>query len=761
MLGDGLSRPVEYITKAIHPSLCPILILLSRLKPSLISSETQDALDPFLLVPFIQMCATQSNFRVRVLASRALTGLVSNEKLVSVLSEIVHCLPNGRNQMNMAADVSVIPASVSSKFDGGETKTSRPISFNSVHGALLQLSSLLDINCRSLPDTTKKDQILGDLVQVLLKCAWIGSMKTCPCPTLNASYLHVLDQMHGIARSYVGSQHITAIRILLLELSSEYLGMEKSHGLAWHDPTKDDLRRDAVASYFSCRFGENVEDLEEGFHYFQRSQLLPSISEMPMNEISVSALQEQVMFCISDATYEVRTAILKKLFHLVQRLKPVVANDVIYIWAENHLQSTIGSFEQHCEANEAKRDPSVLHGVCVKQFSALLKNSVFINHGTNGVFVRDSGREDKSTKELEAYKCIESFIILVKQRSLPSEPVNMRKAAAESIIASGLLEEAVSVASLVSNNQILDEESHVFDIEEVSSEFEVSDLPNLYGCRILDLWFTCIRLLEDEDVVLRERLAKNVQTCIMNSRGLSRNHCGGSVPSQVARVIELSFEFLSSTFGHWLKYLDFLLLWVFDTASTVNSLGDLVRQIFDKEIDNHHEEKLLICQICCAQLEKLLDAKSLSVGPSSEICSKDNIDMFLQQWRLKLINQLTSFARNYFETERTDWIGGIGNHKDTFTSLYANLLGLYALANGSSKICHLPEEQSYSDHNLYLSEFADLRSIMGPYLRNPLIYNLYSLVIKTHEKVFGVLADQEESNECSALENFDPYFLLR
>ncbi|KAJ0975270.1 hypothetical protein J5N97_017235 [Dioscorea zingiberensis] len=95
MLGDGLSRPVEYMTKAIHPSLCPILILLSRLKPSLISSETQDALDPFLLVPFIQMCATQSNFRVRVLASRALTGLVSNEKLVSVLSEIVHCLPNG------------------------------------------------------------------------------------------------------------------------------------------------------------------------------------------------------------------------------------------------------------------------------------------------------------------------------------------------------------------------------------------------------------------------------------------------------------------------------------------------------------------------------------------------------------------------------------------------------------------------------------------------------------------------------------------
>ncbi|KAJ6816902.1 thyroid adenoma-associated protein-like protein [Iris pallida] len=71
LLGDESSSHRESnIMKSIHPSLCPILILLSRLKPSLISSVTDDALDPILFMPFIQRCGTQSNFRVRLLASR-------------------------------------------------------------------------------------------------------------------------------------------------------------------------------------------------------------------------------------------------------------------------------------------------------------------------------------------------------------------------------------------------------------------------------------------------------------------------------------------------------------------------------------------------------------------------------------------------------------------------------------------------------------------------------------------------------------------
>ncbi|GJT93699.1 hypothetical protein Tco_1082544 [Tanacetum coccineum] len=61
LLTNGSSEHVgSNLAKAVHPSLCPMLILLSRLKPSTIASESEDLLDPFLLMPFIRRCSTQS-----------------------------------------------------------------------------------------------------------------------------------------------------------------------------------------------------------------------------------------------------------------------------------------------------------------------------------------------------------------------------------------------------------------------------------------------------------------------------------------------------------------------------------------------------------------------------------------------------------------------------------------------------------------------------------------------------------------------------
>ncbi|GJY61603.1 hypothetical protein Tco_0462260 [Tanacetum coccineum] len=85
------------LAKAVHPSLCPMLFLLSRLKPLTITSESGDLLDHFLLMPFIRRCSTQSNLQVRVLASKALTGLISNENVLAIFANIVTELPSERN----------------------------------------------------------------------------------------------------------------------------------------------------------------------------------------------------------------------------------------------------------------------------------------------------------------------------------------------------------------------------------------------------------------------------------------------------------------------------------------------------------------------------------------------------------------------------------------------------------------------------------------------------------------------------------------
>lgn len=811
MLGDGCSRHVELnMVKAIHPSLCPILILLSRLKPSLISSGTDDPLDPFLFIHFIQRCATQSNFRVRVLASRALMGLVSNEKLQTVINEIVHGLPHGRHQMPTSR------ASVSAnESNGNRTRAICAASFNSIHGLLLQLSSLLDNNCRNLIDIVKKDQILGKLIEVLGKCSWIGSINLCPCPTLNCSYLRVLDLMLDIARTYTTSQHLATIQTLLFELASECLGAENSIGSLLHDPTKDELRRQAASSYFSCLFGGIPEDPEEDIQ-LKRFALTPlNLARMSV-EISPFELQERIMSCISDSTYEVRIATLKSLLRLVKSMKPGDEDGIIYKWARSNLQpmlinvlfveenpkcvcyilriifnwnglqlampndlpveksnyvgtdldSVICFWDRLVHLNStmmrAKTREIILccMGICVKHFVELLRSSVYSNQPqvekeTTGY----DSRIDQAVSWAKAFGNISLFISLVKHHSSPSEPLNMRKATAEAIVASGLLEEAQSVASFVSNSHVPSEETYVSDMDGRFSQLKLLEVINLYACRILDLWFTCIQLLEDEDVGLRQRLARNVQKCL-NFKGLNGSLINDAVPTQVDRVIESSFEFLSSIFGHWVGYFNYLSRLVLSSATSVSSRGDLVRQIFDKEIDNHHEEKLMICQICCSHLKQLSTSKPWVVRVD-EGFSKNTIEALLQSWRRRFLCQLVSVITSFLNTEgRTDWIGGIGNHKDAFVSIFANLLGLYALIQ-----CPCEDYNSLSQisdtHKIYVSEFEELRVLIRPFLGNPLISNLYFLVIQSHEKMLGVLLTPEFRGGYSIWDSFDPYFLLR
>lgn len=105
--------------------------------------------------------------------------------------------------------------------------------------------------------------------------------------------------------------------------------------------------------------------------------------------------------------------------------------------------------------------------------------------------------------------------------------------------------------------------------------------------------------------------------------------------------------------------------WVLRVESCVAPQGDLVGRVFDKEIDNHYEEKLLISQICCSNMEKLLILKSWA--------DKDEFRSYLHGWRARFSHQLVSYDEDHLgKQEGNDWIGGMGNHKDAFLPLYAN-----------------------------------------------------------------------------------------
>jgi thyroid adenoma-associated protein len=636
------------------------------------------------------------------LASKAITGLVSNEKLHEVITNVLAYL---------AKDQLVLP-------------------FNSIHGLLLQLYSLLDSNCRGLSDLLKKDLIVSDVTQVLSTCLWLGNGT---CPLVSSSYLRVLDLLLGISRTISGGSRVTAtVQSLLFELSAQHLDVEISEVLEiMHDPTKIEMREQATVSYFSCLSKGRCDfsDEEVLFHRFGLSKM--DMAEIPQVEIHPTQLQKRILSCVTDYTYEVRAATMKQLLKMVNCFGPGDEKGVFYQWALNGLWHVLMD-RLHAEENpkcvyyilkiifswsSQFKDPFEAVTLVFPFWDRLVKlNGTVLQSKTKEIiiccmsicmkhFVKLLESPISSWARVDvnmqlSIDAINSFVKLVKGCSDPSQPVNMRKAACDSIIASSLLEEATRRNGNGSENK---------------------SVIKLF----LDLWFISIQLLEDEDASLRLRLAKYVERIVSRRLDCGLSCDDDSVPSQVDKVIELSFDFLSSEFGNCIEYLNCLAQRVLDTSSYANSRGDLVRQIFDKEIDNHHEEKLLICQICCANLQKLV------VSSKSE-----EIQLFAEHWRRQFLQQLVLFVSSYADSGRNvDWIGGLGNHKDAFIVVYAYLLGIYALS---------PPDPMEKSNGLKLSEF----SIIRPFLGNPLISKLYSLVTRNLQ-------------ESSILDGFDPYFLLR
>ncbi|GAA0169120.1 scaffold/adaptor protein [Lithospermum erythrorhizon] len=788
MLTNGSSEHLgANLKNVVHPSLCPMLILLSRLKPSAIASNAGDSLDPALFMPFIRSCSIQSNYKIRVLASRALTGLVSNEKLPLLLLNIVSEIPS---EEYMGSD---LPSSLNLN----------RCSYNSVHGMLLQLNALLDTNCRNLTDSSKKDAILGDLTDVLVSRSWIGRPHKCFCPTLSTCLLQVLDNMLSISKSCELRKSAGPIRKILLELTSECLDTGRLLGPSYYDPTLTELRRQAVISFFNCVRRSPKEVTEEDVTW---TTDLSKASDM---DVSSSKFKEKLLGCMSDASYEVRVAALKWLFSFLKETKPIGDNSgpkcevgkvlcanidlhsvlakllsdeknnkctyyilkIMYSWnvlcfqldgqhtsdtlcVENMNHDSVFQFWDklvylYKMTRHAKTRQALICclGVCVKRISGIFLSSICLDKTSN-----QSTEYTHSDPEAMAsfYDRINYFVDLIKEHSNAAEPVNMRRAAAESIAASGLLDQAQALGFVVSNVCMPHQNQY--------SRFSEKEAINMYAHRVLDLWLMSIKLLEDEDEELRRQLALDMQRlAVLKDHKIGSST--GVVPSQVEKVIEMCVAHLSSIFGHWVDYIDFLCHWVLSAANSANydaSVGDLVRRVFDKEIDNHHEEKLLICQICCYHLEKLPLTKSSTVG----FCDRGQIRNFLSSWRERFCQQLMTFVNDHVgeQLEGMDWIGGVGNHKDAFLPIYANLLAIYALSN-----C-LRHDQETEDSDYSLSELTELGQLIRPFTRNPQIGNLYKLIVKSHENVFGSVAHHLAANSSEYFgvwEEFDPYFLLR
>ncbi|XP_078352490.1 tRNA (32-2'-O)-methyltransferase regulator THADA-like isoform X2 [Oculina patagonica] len=149
---------------AIHPSLYPVLVILSRLYPS-----TMDGADTVLsmamFVPYVTSCRKSMVIKVRIMSARAVVPLVSDDLLVEVLHKLLLSLP---------------------------VSSSDELRHNHIHGTLLHIYHLLSAHAvNTTMCNTIKMQIVTDILPQLKYFAWL-STRCNPCALSRSVFLDIV-----------------------------------------------------------------------------------------------------------------------------------------------------------------------------------------------------------------------------------------------------------------------------------------------------------------------------------------------------------------------------------------------------------------------------------------------------------------------------------------------------------------------------------------------------------------------------------------
>ncbi|GJP51779.1 hypothetical protein CLOM_g10921 [Closterium sp. NIES-68] len=198
-------------SQPLHPSLAPALILLSRLKPSTLTSPSASAyLSPAAFVPPVTLCAAHPHMHVRELAARALVPIVAPTEVSRMLLMLACSLPEerggaergseGGDEKRSARGSDEADARRDEKGTESESEsTGVRMSFNAVHGVLLQMRHLLAAYWASGTGQQQQQQEQGGtrasaVLEVLLALQqrqWLGDPRVCCCHAVVAEYLTV------------------------------------------------------------------------------------------------------------------------------------------------------------------------------------------------------------------------------------------------------------------------------------------------------------------------------------------------------------------------------------------------------------------------------------------------------------------------------------------------------------------------------------------------------------------------------------------
>ncbi|XP_031550253.1 thyroid adenoma-associated protein homolog [Actinia tenebrosa] len=163
---EEMKKATEAIEKSLaldlHPSLYPVLVLLSRLYPSSMDG-VDSTLNMSAFIPYVIRCGGSSVLKTRAMAARAIVPLVAGECLVQVLQDLMNSLP-----------VRLVS-----------------VEQNKMHGTLLQIQHLVHEHLvEATPSENIKSLVTSKVLQLFDKLSWIADSSN-PCAMTCAVFLDI------------------------------------------------------------------------------------------------------------------------------------------------------------------------------------------------------------------------------------------------------------------------------------------------------------------------------------------------------------------------------------------------------------------------------------------------------------------------------------------------------------------------------------------------------------------------------------------
>ncbi|GAB4815827.1 hypothetical protein N2152v2_002873 [Parachlorella kessleri] len=308
--------------RAMHPSLFPVLALLSRLRPSLhsrLSAHTAIP-SPAAFVPFVRRCAAAEPLAVRQLAARALAPLLSPAELPGTLADLAEDVA-GAICGGSASQDDRSAHGEGSAYDGSAGSSGRQAAVqgvgrppaNAVHGWLLQLRVLLE-GAAARKDVPAAELASGvaQVARHLRRCVGVCALGHYGCAPLSLEYLKVCRALALLATQQAKQAQAQQEPDTAQQAQQELLRLVGQHcwdAIARPASALNNVNGDAANPMTSASYKAAAELYFGPLRAWRVASSEGSPSGLP--------LAQEVKLALSSSKYEVRSATLKQLVKLL------------------------------------------------------------------------------------------------------------------------------------------------------------------------------------------------------------------------------------------------------------------------------------------------------------------------------------------------------------------------------------------------------------------------------------------------------------